>query len=386
VALVHDWLTGYRGGEKCLEMLAQAFPQAALHTLIHVPGSVPASIERLKIQTSPLQRMPGIGRHYRHLLPLMPLAARAWRLGNVDLVVSLSHCVAKAVRTPPGVPHVCYCFTPMRYAWHGREAYLANWSHRKVRAALAGWTLDRLRAWDRRSARGVTHFVAISQTVKSRIAQAYQRESHVIHPPVDVDFYTPDPAVRRSDAYLCVSALVPYKRIDQAIEACNRLARPLRIIGAGPDRERLERLAGPTIQFLGWQTNESIRDHLRAARALLFPGEEDFGIVPVEALACGTPVIALNRGGAAETVAPDCGHLYDAPSTDGLISAITRWENMGSPCDAAAARARAKAFSAARFRQEILQFLDRVVSQSQTPALASAPKRRHRPIQAPLPR
>ena len=194
VALVHDWLTGMRGGEKCLEVLCQAFPDATLHTLIHRRGALSPAIEAMAIRTSPLQRVPGVFRHYRQLLPLMPLAARTWRSGEVDLVVSLSHCVAKAVRVPAGVPHVCYCFTPMRYAWQGRDAYLDGWSDRPVRRALAGRLLDRLRAWDRATAARVTHFVAISETVRERIARCYGRESRVIPPPVDTEFYTPDAA------------------------------------------------------------------------------------------------------------------------------------------------------------------------------------------------
>ena len=288
VALVHDWLTGMRGGEKCLEVLCRAFPHATLYTLLHRPGSTSPAIESMAIRTSPLQQVPGVFRHYRHLLPLMPLAARAWKPRNIDLVVSLSHCVAKAIRVPRGVPHVCYCFTPMRYAWQGRDSYLESWADRPIRRALAGGLLDRLRAWDRATARRVTHFVAISQTIRERIATCYERDSHVIPPPVDTEFYSPAAGSEpREDFYLVVSALVPYKRIDQAVAACTHLGRRLFVIGAGPERERLEKMAGATIRFLGWQPDEVIRDHYRRCRALLFPGEEDFGIVPVEALACG---------------------------------------------------------------------------------------------------
>src|SRR4051812_6486148 len=213
VALVHDWLTGMRGGEKCLEVLCQAFPQAPLYTLFHRPGSASPAIESMAIRTSPLQRVPGILQHYRHLLPLMPLAARAWKIRDVDLVVSLSHCVAKSVEPPHGVPHVCYCFTPMRYAWQGREAYLEGWSDRPIRRAMARLLLDRLRDWDRTTARRVTHFVAISETIRERIATAYDRDSRVIPPPVDTEYYRPAKTSQsHEDFYLVVSALVPYKR------------------------------------------------------------------------------------------------------------------------------------------------------------------------------
>ena len=291
----------------------------------------------------------------------MPLAARSWRTGRVDLVVSLSHCVAKAVRPPPGVPHVCYCFTPMRYAWEGREAYLDGWSDRPVRRALAGLLLDRLRAWDRATATRVTHFVAISETVRERIARCYGRESRVIQPPVDTDFYTPDGGPR-DDFYLCVSALVPYKRIEHAVTACTRSGRPLVVIGAGPERARLERLAGPGVRFLGWQPDEVIRDHYRRCRALLFPGEEDFGIVPVEALACGAPVIALGRGGAAETVDAKVGRTYARPTADGLLEALEVWEAAGRPHDPGLARRRAEALALPIFRDRLLGFLADVVA------------------------
>src|SRR3954447_10926148 len=320
VALVHDWLTGMRGGEKCLEVLCRAFPDATLHTLIHRRGALSPAIEAMTIRTSPLQRVPGVFRHYRRLLPLMPLATRAWKPGPVDLVISLSHCVAKAVRVPRGVPHVCYCFTPMRYAWQGRDAYLDGWADRPFRRALAVQLLNGLRRWDRATAARVTHFVAISETVRERIARSYGRESRVIPPPVDTSFYTPG-GMRREDYYLCVSALVPYKRVEHAVTACSLTGRPLVVIGEGPERAHLQRVAGPSVRFLGWQPDEVIRAHYRRCKALLFPGEEDFGIVPVEALACGAPALALGRGGAAETVDDSVGRTYPDATPEGLLDA-----------------------------------------------------------------
>jgi glycosyltransferase involved in cell wall biosynthesis len=363
VALVHDWLTGMRGGEKCLEVLCRAFPDATLYTLIHRRGALSPAIESMDIRTSPLQKVPGIFRHYRHLLPIMPLAARAWRPRDADLVISLSHCVAKAIVPPAGVPHVCYCFTPMRYAWQARETYLEGWSHRPFRRVLARTVLSKLRRWDRRTASRVTHFVAISETVRARIARCYRRESRVIQPPVDADFYTPDPAGRlRDDGYLVVSALVPYKRIDQAVAACTASGRRLTIIGEGPERSRLEAMAGPTVRFLGWQPDDVIRSHYRSCRALLFPGEEDFGIVPIEALACGAPVIALGRGGAAETVDVAVGRTYPDPTADALRATLDVWERQGCPYDPSLARHRAEALALPLFRQRLLGFLAEVVS------------------------
>lgn len=360
VALVHDWLTGMRGGEKCLEVLCEAFPLATLYTLIHKPGSTSPAIEAMRVETSPLQRIPSVFNHYRKLLPVMPLAARSWKLRNVDLVVSLSHCVAKSVKVPAGVPHVSYCFTPMRYAWQGRDAYLEAWGDRPLRRAAAQLMLERMRRWDYATASGVTEFISISETVRDRIRRFYGRESRVIQPPVDAAFYTPED-VRRSDRYLCVSALVPYKKVEHAVTACSILGRKLTIIGAGPDLARLQRMAGPTIDFLGWQPDEVIRDHYRSCKALLFPGEEDFGIVPIEALACAAPVIALGKGGAAETVDSRVGATYLEPTPEGLMEAIEQWEAQGSPFDRSLARAKAEAFDRPVFRQRVLGFLSSVV-------------------------
>jgi glycosyltransferase involved in cell wall biosynthesis len=390
LALVHDWLTGMRGGEKCLEAIGRHFPQAELYTLLHVPGSTSATIESRPIHTSFLQRLPGAARHYRYLLPLMPRAVQRLKLpDDVDLVLSFSHAVAKAVRVPPGVPHVCYCFTPMRYAWHLRGEYfrqpgpqgpLGVFSGRIVRRPLAAArdaVLDRLRDWDRRTADRVTHFVAISRTVQARIAACYGRESHVIYPPVDTDFYTPAD-VPREDFYLCVSALVPYKRIDLAIDACRRLQRRLVIIGRGPQRAALERRARGDVEFLGWQSDEAIRDHLRRCRALLFPGLEDFGIVPLEAQACGAPVIAYGCGGATETVVPasaaqrGTGVLFPECTPESLAAAIRWLEDHPQQCCPKLARQQALRFSTPRYEQEMLGYLQRVVqSQHTTAALAS---------------
>jgi glycosyltransferase involved in cell wall biosynthesis len=373
VALVHDWLTGMRGGEKCLEVLCRAFPDAELHTLIHRRGSLSPAIESMKIRTSPLQLIPGVFRHYRHMLPIMPLAARTWRIKDVDLVISLSHCVAKAVVPPSGVPHVCYCFTPMRYAWQGRETYLENWSDRPVRRALARKMLSSLRRWDLATAERVTHFVAISETIRERIAQCYHRESRVIEPPVNVNFYSPIPRVPRDDCYLVVSALVPYKRIDQAVAACTDSGRRLIVIGEGPERARLEAMAGPTVRFLGWQRDQVIGDYYRNCRALLFPGEEDFGIVPIEALACGAPVIALGRGGVAETVDDSVGLIYSEPTSAGLLAAIDAWESEGCPHDPELARRRAESLSVPVFRERILKFLTEIMAGGRQHMVPPAP-------------
>jgi len=363
--LVHDWLTGYRGGEKCLAVLCRYFPDAPLYTLIHAHGSLPDVIERMSIGTSFLQHLPGVERYYRYMLPLMPFAA-GWRVTDCDLVVSLSHAVAKSAKAPDGAPHVCYCFTPMRYAWHMRESYFAD-RVRGLKARAVEGLLAMLRAWDKRTASRVTHFIGISDTVRRRIAECYGRDSVVIYPPVDTDFYTPDPSIGREDYYLVISAFAPYKRVDLAIEACNRLGRRLVVIGAGQDAERLKALAAPAVQFLGWKPDEVLRDHLRRCRALLFPGEEDFGIVPVEANACGTPVIAYGRGGATETIAPlsydgASGVWFEEQTVDSLVAAMQLFERDADRLDPQAARRQALKFEHRRYESELLDYLNRVLN------------------------
>jgi len=366
IVLVHDWLTGMRGGEKCLEPVCRRWPRAPLFTLLHKPGAIESVIEDRPIRTSFLQALPEVHRYYRWLLPLMPAAARSWRLPACDLVVSFSHCVAKSALPPRGVPHVCYCFTPMRYAWHMRDAYFADRA-RGIKARLLDDLLSRLRQWDRQTSERVSHFVAISKTVQTRIAECYGRDSTVIYPPVDTEFYRPDHRAR-DDYYLVVSACAPYKRIDLAIEACRQMKRKLVVIGAGQDQHRLKRLAGGgDVQFLGWQPNTLIRDHFRTCKALLFPGEEDFGIVPLEAQACGTPVVAFGRGGATETVIPPggrrepTGHLFAEQTADAFAEALERFERQRNDFSPMTARRQAMRFNARRFEDELFAYLDGVV-------------------------
>jgi glycosyltransferase involved in cell wall biosynthesis len=375
VVLVHDWLTGMRGGEKCLEVVCRAWPRAQLLTLLHRRGSVSDAIERLQPRASFLQRLPLVHRYYRYLLPLMPLAAR-WRIPPCDLVVSFSHCVAKAATPPAGVPHVCYCFTPMRYAWHMRAAYFAGQAQ-GLKARLLEALLARLRAWDQATAERVTHFLAISRTVQRRIAECYGRDSMVLYPPVDTEFYCPG-ATPREEYYLIVSAFAPYKRLDLAIEACNRLGRPLVVVGTGQDERRLRSLAGPTVHFQGWQPDGVVRDHFRRCRALLFPGEEDFGIVPLEAQACGAPVIALGRGGASETLIPPGGSReptslwFDEQTADSLADAIVRFEARQGDFDPRAARRQAQRFNQLRFADDLMGYLRAVLRGDRTSALPRA--------------
>ena len=325
VALVHDWLTGMRGGEKVLEVVCGLFPDAEIHTLFHWRGSVSPAIERHRIHTSFLQYMPMARTQYRRYLPLFPFAIERFDLDGCDLVISSSHCAAKGVVAPGRARHLCYCHSPMRYAWDQFDAYFGP---ERVGAVASRWlyrpVLARLAAWDAATAHRVHRFVANSGHVAARIRRYYNREATIVYPPVDTVFYQPA-SVPAESHFLVVSAFVPYKRIEIAIEACRRIGAPLRIVGDGPDRDRLQRLSGHDVTFLGPLPDEQLRNEYQRARALIMPGEEDFGIVPVEAQACGRPVVALARGGALETVTDgDTGVLFGEPTADSLVAALTR--------------------------------------------------------------
>ncbi len=322
VALSHDWLTGMRGGEKCLDLLCQGFPKAPIHTLIYKPAALADTINAHPVRTSFLQHLPGIFSTYRYFLPVFPLAERLFPPVQADLLISTSHCVAKALRTAPGTRHLCYCFTPMRYAWTFHDEYLGAGS---LKQQLARPVLGALREWDRRVSQRVDRFVAISDHVRQRIKKFYGREADIVYPPVDVDFYTPPPATTELGFDLIVSALVPYKRVDLAVRAYAKLGFPLKIVGAGTETDALRALAGPRTEFLGWKTNEEIRDLYRTCRLLIFPGEEDFGIVPLEAQACGRPVVAYGRGGALETVLDGrTGFYFSEQRVSALLTAVER--------------------------------------------------------------
>ncbi|MHB8836572.1 MAG: glycosyltransferase [Candidatus Methylomirabilia bacterium] len=390
VALVHDWLTGMRGGEKCLEALCELYPEATLFTLLYRRGHLSPLIERMEIRTSWIQRVPGWQRIYRHLLPLYPRAIESFDLSGYDLVISSSHCVAKGARAAPGATHLCYCHTPMRYAWDQYRHYFAPerlaWWNRRAIPALIG----RMRAWDVATADRPHRYAANSQHVAARIRSAYGREAEVIYPPVDLSNLQIGESA--GGAYLMVNAFAPYKRVDIAVEAFNRLGRELLIIGSGQDDARLRRLAGPNVRFLGWISPEELRRAYAGCRAFVFTAEEDFGITPVEAQACGRPVIALGKGGARETVVPHpdfpspggwppstgapTGVLYPDQSAESLIEAVLFFEAHERDFDPGEIRASVQRFDRPRFLSEFKDFVERNLRAGREhPASADSPPR-----------
>ena len=371
VALVHDWLTGMRGGEKVLEVLCERYPDADLFTLVHVPGSVSPAIERRRIHTSLVQHLPGIRRYYRQCLPLYPTLVEQFDLEGFDLVISSSHCVAKSVIVPPRAVHICYCHTPMRYAWDQFDAYFGADRVGPLLSPIARRAMARLARWDRATAGRVSRYLTNSRHVARRIEQYYNREAIVIHPPVDTTFFRPDPSVAAHDgACLIVSALVPYKRLEVAVDACRIAGVPLTIVGQGPERARLERAAaagGASVTFLGRLSDEDVRQQYLRASLVLMPGEEDFGIVPLEAQACGRPVVALGRGGAVETILPgETGLLVDEPTPAAFADAIGQARQRRF--DADAIRRHAERFSRGRFVEQLQTVIDETMAANRSQA------------------
>jgi glycosyltransferase involved in cell wall biosynthesis len=358
VALVHDWLTGMRGGEKVLDAICQLYPDAPLFTLIHAKGSVSARIEARRIVTGFTQQLPGASRFYRQYLALFPTAVELFDLDGFDLVISTSHCAVKSVVRPGAAVHVSFCHSPMRYAWDQFGAYfgaaqIGRTKHLALRPIMAG-----MARWDRATAGRVDRYVANSHYVAARIRRYYNRGSTVVYPPVDTAFYRlPDDRREARAGLLVVSALVPYKRLEVAIDAARSLGEPLSIVGTGPELNRLERLAGPGATFLGWRSNDEIRTLYQRSAATLLPGVEDFGLVPVEAQACGCPVVALSEGGAAETLLDgETGVLVADRTTDGFAAGIARLRTLSLDSDHL--RRHAERFSRDRFLVEFQRAVD----------------------------
>jgi glycosyltransferase involved in cell wall biosynthesis len=364
VALVHDWLTGMRGGEKCLEVFCELFPDADLYTLLHVKGSVSPCIEKHPIHTAFIQQLPFARRLYRYYLPLFPRAIERLNLSAYDLVISSSHCVAKGVKTRPGTCHISYIHTPMRYIWDEYASYFGNgqgfWLSKKIMPFLVPY----LRKWDARTGQSPHYLIASSAHIASRIEKYYGREAAVVHPPVDTGSFTL--SEKEEGYYLMVGALSPYKRVDLAIEAFNRLGWTLKIIGTGQDEKRLRKLAGPSVELLGWRSDPEVRDAYAGCRALIFAGTEDFGIVPLEAMACGKPVIAYGKGGALETVRPlvgtdsisPTGIFFYEQTPEALIEALSNFEKYRDLFNPSQIRQHAARFGIERFKQQVHHYIE----------------------------
>jgi glycosyltransferase involved in cell wall biosynthesis len=363
IALIHDWLTGMRGGERALLAFCEIFPDADLYTLVQVPGATDPIIEKRRVRTSLIQSLPFPGRLYRHYLPLFPMAIEQFDLDGYDLVLSTSHCAAKSVVVPGHTRHICYCLTPMRYAWDQFDAYFGPRRVGRTASAVMRPIMAAMARWDRATEGRVHRYLAISQYVARRIALYYNRQSTIVFPPVDTGFYTPGPVDEASSSaggVLVVSALVPYKRVELAIGAAKRAGMRLTIVGDGPERPRLEAMADDRITFLGSRSNEEIRTLYRSAIATILPGEEDFGIVPVESQACGRPVVALGRGGVLDTVVDgETGVLVSDDNEEALAEGFKRVAS-GS-WDSARIRQHAERFSRERFTREMMAVVDQAM-------------------------
>jgi glycosyltransferase involved in cell wall biosynthesis len=356
IAVVHDYFTQMGGAERVAEELARLLPSASLYTTVAMPGLIPPGLAGRRIETSWMQHLPSMERYYRLYFLLYPFAVRSLDLSRYDLVISSSSGYAKGVRTNRDAIHVCYCHTPMRWAWNF-DNYSARETMGTAERLLLPPIIRALRKWDEGASRYPDHFVANSKTVAARIKRAYGRTAEVIHPPIDVDRFRP--ALEQEDYYLVLARLISYKRIDLAIEACTSLGRRLLVIGEGPDRARLMAKAGPTVEFLDRLSDAEVEHYAARCRALLFPGEEDFGMAPLELAAAGRPTIAYRAGGAAETIVEGItGLFFDRQESSDLVEAIQRFERQ--EWSANLLRSHARGFGIDIFQSRFRQFLAQV--------------------------
>ncbi len=351
IAFVHDWLVGYRGGERMLEVMLEEFPDAEIFTLFYSKGRVSPRIESHTVHASFLNKFPFRKKWYRELLPFFPMAIESFDLTQFDLIISSSHCVAKGVIPSPHALHICYCYTPMRYAWDKTQDYFSGWKR-----LLVSPLLHYLRIWDTSSSSRVTRFVAISGWVQKRIQHYYGRKADVIYPYVDLEQFHPVKG-ESGDYYLTVSAFAPNKRLDLAIQACEKLGKPLIIVGDGQEKAQLEKLAGKNTRFVGKVGFEELTDLYAGCKALLFTGEDDFGISPLEAMASGKPVVAYARGGALETVLENkTGVFFKEPTVECLTRAIVQLESLKFSEEEC--RKQAERFSKQKFKREFSELVE----------------------------
>jgi len=370
VALVHDWLNGMRGGENVLQAFSTIFPRAVIYTLFCDPETISADLRKHEIRTSFIQNLPKRKKHYRHYLPLFPGAIEKFDFQNADLIISTSHCVAKGAVGGRNTLHICYCFSPMRYVWDRFDDYFNRELMNPIQYRFVQYVAKRLRDWDQKSSRRVDLFIADSDFVRRRIKKYYRRPSKVIFPPVDTEFYTPGPS--SSEGYfLLAGAMVPYKKGEIVVEAFRELDKKLVVTGDGPELPRLANMATKNIEFTGWLDREGLRDYYRGCKALIFPGVEDFGIIPVEAQACGKPVIAYREGGIEDTVVGPIiddistydgfksGIFFKRQTVDDIRGAVNAFSKI--EFDSQAIREHVLRFSKERFFREINDFLNEAV-------------------------
>lgn len=366
IAFVCDWLTGMRGGEKCLKALCELYPEADIFTLVYYPEKFDGEFESHRVTTSFIQKLPCNDRTFRRYLPLFPKAIESFDFSGYDFVVSFSHCVAKSIIVPDHVPHICYCHTPVRYVWDFRNQYLDGLN--VFRRRFVSLFLDRLQKWDINTTKRVDHFLANSRNVQQKIRRYYGRDSQVIYPPVDVKRFSV--SIRNKNYYLVLSALVPYKRIDIAVQAFTQNGRRLIVAGSGPEYKYLKEMAGSNIKFIINLDDRTAEQLYMDCRALIFPGEEDFGIVPLEAQACGKPIIAYGKGGALETViVPDpsdnkaaTGIFFDKQDAKSLQNAIEKFESMEDAFNPPNCRLNAERFDVNRYKIEMAECIEAIMT------------------------
>lgn len=354
-AIIHDWLVSSGGAERVLEALCEIFPEAPVFTSVCDRNKLPASLNNRDIRTSFIQKFPFSVKMYREYLPLMPMAFESFDLRGFDLIISSSHACAKGVRKPKGALHICYCHTPMRYAWDMYDEYLKIENVRGLKKAAVGFLMPFIRRWDRRNSDRVDHFIANSRFVAKRIKMFYDRESTVINPPVDTKKFRNMGTA--GDTYLAVSRLVPQKRTDIVIEAFNRSGRPLKVIGTGRDEAGLKKMAGDNIIFMGFVSDGELARCLSTSRALVFASYEDFGLVPLEAQAAGCPAIVYGKGGASESIIPGkTGIIFEEQSVDCLLDAVNRFESM--KFDRALIKEHAALFDKDAFKSKMIELIE----------------------------
>lgn len=358
IALVHDYLVQYGGAERVLEVFGEIFPDAPIYTLVYDKGLFHNRFGKKKIYTSFLQSFPLSKSHHRYFPVLMPMAIESFDFSAFDIVLSDSNSYTKGIISNPGTLHICYCHTPMRYAWDDYYSYTENFSVTKLVRKMIPLAMNYIRLWDKISADRVDKFITNSSFVAKRIVKYYRRPAEVIYPPVDISFFSQTKGIQKEDYFLVVGRLIPYKRFDLVVGAFNTLGVPLKIIGDGPELGRLKKMAKPNIEFLGWQPDEEVRDHYAKAQAFIFPQEEDFGIVALESLASGTPVIAYRGGGALEIVKEGVnGMFFDAQTVDAIVGAVRDFGNKSF--DADKIKNSVVSFDKEIFKKKIKEFVER---------------------------